>query len=132
MSTYNYKPGLGNAASFSVSGIPFVSGGISAASATVVEFPKTTRWVVVSNVDGSATLRVGFSENGVDGTNYFEIDQEQISPRFEVKVTEIWLSGSTNVSVMAGLTFIDTEEINNNSLSPSGSNWSGSLDANVG
>ena len=132
MSTYNYKPGLGNAASFQVSGIPYVTGGINATSATGLNFPLTTRWIVVSNVDGSATLRVGFSENGVDGTNYFEIDTEQISPRFEVKVTEIWLSGSSNCSVVAGLTGIETISIDNISVSPSGSNWSGSLNALVG
>ena len=132
MATYNYKPGLGNAASFQVSGIPYVTGGINATSATGLNFPLTTRWIVVSNVDGSATLRVGFSENGVDGTNYFEIDTEQISPRFEVKVTEIWLSGSSNCSVVAGLTGIETISIDNISVSPSGSNWSGSLNALVG
>jgi hypothetical protein len=132
MSTYNYKPGLGNAASFQVSGIPYVTGGIDATSATGLSFPLTTRWIVVSNVDGSATLRVGFSENGVDGTNYFEVDQNQISPRVEVKATQIWLSGSSNCSVVAGLTGIETVNIDNISVSPSGSNWSGSLNALVG
>jgi len=33
---------------------------------------------------------------------------------------------------MAGLTGIETRQINNSSVSPSGSNWSGSLQALVG
>jgi len=39
---------------------------------------------------------------------------------------------SSRVSVMAGLTYIKTDEINNVAVSPSGSNWSGSLNAKVG
>jgi hypothetical protein len=132
MSTYNYKPGLGNAASFQVSGIPYVTGGIDATSATGLSFPLTTRWIVISNVDGNNTLKVGFSQNGVNGTNYFEVDQEQISPKLEIKATELWLSGSNNCSVVAGLTYITSDNINNVSISPSGSNWSGSLNALVG
>jgi len=132
MATYNYKPGLGNAASFQVSGVPYVTGGIDASSTTGLNFPLTTRWIVVSNVGGNATLKVGFSENGVDGTNYFEVLTNEISPRLEVKVTEIWLTGSNNCSVVAGLTGIETVNIDNIAISPSGSNWSGSLNANVG
>ena len=132
MSTYNYKPGLGNAASFQVSGIPYVTGGINATQAVGLNFPLTTRWIVVSNVDGNATLKVGFSQNGVDKTNYFEVDQNQISPKLEVKATQVWLSGSNNCSVVAGLTYITTDNINNATVSPSGTNWSGSLNANVG
>ena len=132
MTTYNYKPGLGNAASFQVSGVPYVTGGIDASITTGLNFPVTTRWIVVSNVGGNATLKVGFSENGVAGTNYFEVLTNEISPRLEVKVTEIWLTGSNNCSVVAGLTGIETVNIDNIAISPSGSNWSGSLNANVG
>ena len=132
MTTYNYKPGLGNAASFQVSGVPYVTGGIDASSTTGLNFPLTTRWIVVSNVGGNATLKVGFSENGVAGTNYFEVLSDEISPRLEVKVTEIWLTGSNNCSVVAGLTGIETVNIDNIAISPSGSNWSGSLNALVG
>ena len=121
MTTYNYKPGLGNAASFQVSGVPYVTGGIDASSTTGLNFPLTTRWIVVSNVGGNATLKVGFSENGVAGTNYFEVLSDEISPRLEVKVTEIWLTGSNNCSVVAGLTGIETVNIDNIAISPSGS-----------
>ncbi len=141
MATYTYKPGLGNAASYEVSGIPYVSGSIDCLSdggggggGEQLKFPLTTRWVVVSN-DGAngETVRIAFSNNGMlHNNNYYEVAEGQQSPRLEVKVTEIYLSGSSRVSVMAGLTYIKTDEINNVAVSPSGSNWSGSLNAKVG
>lgn len=136
MTTYNYKPGLGNAASYEVSGIPYVTGGLNPAGGEIaLSFPQVTRWVVVSNTDATAanTVKIGFSSNGVGGENYYLLSGSQTTPRLEVKVTELYLNGaSTNVSVMAGLTSIETTNINNLNISPSGSNWSGSLNSNVG
>ena len=133
MSTYNYKPGLGNAASFQVSGIPYVTGGIDLSAGDVsLDFPSVTNWIVVSVGDGN-TCNVGFSLLGVQNENYLKITGTTVSPRFDIKATQLHLSGtSADVSVMAGLTFIDAGQINNSSLSPSGSNWSGSLNALVG
>ena len=136
MTTYNYRPGLGNAASYEVSGIPYVTGGLNPAGGEIaLSFPQVTRWVVVSNTDPVAanTVKIGFSSNGVGGSNYYLLSGSQTTPRLEVKVTELYLNGaSTNVSVMAGLTSIETLNVNNLSISPSGSNWSGSLNSNVG
>lgn len=129
-----YSSGLGNVPSYQVSGIPFVTGGISAATATKVSFPYVTRWIEIANY-GTSEVRVGFSQNGVNGTNYYRVGKagtagyNHTSVRLEVKATEIWLSGSTSVDIMAGLTTIPAARINNSAVSPSGSNWSGS--ANV-
>ncbi len=136
MASYNYKPGLGNVGSFQVSGVPYVTGGVNCTAAAVkIAFPTVTSWVSITNHD--AELRIGFSKNGVDGTNYFRLHEEGGNShpppaRFELKVTEIWISGSTSVDVCAGLTGIESININNQSVSPSGSNWSGSLGALVG
>ena len=132
MASYNYKPGLGNVGSFQVSGAPFVSGGINATSATRVSFPTVTRWIVVVNPHPTDNVKVGFSENGVNGSNYAYVAAGERSPRLELKVTEIWLAGSAAVDVMAGLTGIESFSINNSAISPRGSNWSGSLGALVG
>jgi hypothetical protein len=136
MTTYNYKPGLGNAASYEVSGIPYITGGLDPSAAEVsLSFPLVTRWVVVSNTDPAAanTVKIGFSSNGVGGSNYYLLSGSQTTPRLEVKVTELYLNGaSTNVSVIAGLTGIESVNINNQNVSPSGSNWSGSINATVG
>lgn len=138
MSTDNYKPGLGNVASYQVAGIPYVTGGIDCSASTVgLEFPLVTNWIAVTNHDSANHARVGFSKNGVEGTNYFRLHKDQSSGPptpivFNVKATEIWISGSTSVDVVAGLTGIETLSINNANISPDGRNWSGSAGALVG
>ena len=130
-----YSAGLGNVGSYQVSGIPFVTGAINATSATKVSFPYVTRWIEVVNYSTSADVRVGFSQNGVNGTRYFRVGRAATagynhnSVRLEIKATELWLSGANGVDVVAGLTNIPTARIDNSANSPSGSNWSGS--ANV-
>ena len=123
MPTYNYKAGLGNVGSYQVAGIPYVTGSIASSVAAIrIVFPSVTSWVMVSNVGGSAGVKGGFSKNGID----------QVTPRLELKLTELWISGANEVSVMAGLTGISETNINNSTVSPSGSNWSGSVGALVG
>lgn len=130
MSNYlNYKNGLGHAAAYQVSGKPFAQGGISvpgSGSGTPVklEFPKVTSWFSICN-NGNHHIRLGFSEAGVLGSNYFCIheDNHPTYNHFDLKVTEIWMisaNGSAQeTDVMAGLTSIETESIENN--------WSGSV-----
>ena len=132
MATFNYKPGLGNAAAYQVSGIPWVSGGIDATAEDPhrIDFPSVTSWITVAN-DDKIPCKVSFSAAG-QASNYFVVPSGSISPRLEVKVTELYLGASTNVSVVAGLTAIATTSIDDSPLSPSGSNWKGSLEALVG
>jgi hypothetical protein len=154
MATYTYKPGLGQSAAYQVSGKPFVSGTIDAKThkplgatgvgPAVVNFPNVTNWVMVINHDTANDCRVGFSQNGVNRKgpnpqgNYIVVGNKEAngSPTalgpLDLKVTQLWLSGSTNVDVIAGLTYIDASDINNASVSPDGTNWSGSLGAQVG
>jgi hypothetical protein len=122
---YKYGTGLSNVGSYQSSGKPFVSGGLDASETMSVEFPSVSRWIYVVN-NTTDVCRVGFSELGVDdtGTNYFTVRGETASERFEVKVSQVWLSGSGDVDVFAGLTGISPDRITN--ISPSGSNWSGS------
>jgi intein-encoded DNA endonuclease-like protein len=140
--SFIYSPGLQNVASYKVSGIPFVTGGINAtgASAVKISFPYVTRWISFSNMDTTNEAKIAFSANGLTTSNYFRIakysgvagplDTETAeSVRFELKVTELWITGSNSFDIIAGLTNIPVERINNSANSPSGSNWSGS--ANV-
>jgi hypothetical protein len=133
-----YKVGLHNVGSYQVSGKPFVSGGVDATNAVKVEFPMVTSWVAVTNNDNGVQLKVGFSENGVSGSNYFSVygrgtnaGASNKAPQptvYDLKVTEIWLYGAADVDVLAGLTSISKNDINNSSNSPSSPyiNWSGS------
>ena len=143
---YKYGTGLGNVGSYQVAGKPFASGGLNALEnqsdqPISIHFPSVTRWIYVINHDNTRACDVGFSQIGLDGDNYFTIPPaftgsanagapagtgfSQNSVRLELKVNEIWLTGSTNVDVVAGLTGIDGARINN--ISPSGSSWSGSI-----
>lgn len=141
MSHFLNQPGLGYAAAYQVSGIPFVSGGIDCRNDGLpiheVHFASVTNWIIITNNSNTA-CKVGFSERGLNpglpagGDNYFMVPSGSMSPRMELKVTSIFLSGSTDVDVMAGLTAINTREIDSSALSPSGSNWSGSSAALVG
>ena len=123
---YKYGTGLSNVGSYQSSGKPFVSGGISARTgeAHVVSFPSVTRWIYVVNNDTENACEVGFSANGLEGDNYFTVGTDDKSERLEVKVTELYFTGSSNFDVVAGLTGISPDRITN--ISPSGSNWSGS------
>ncbi len=139
MSNFKYTAGLNNVGSYEVSGIPFASASIDCrgAGGLRIVFPFVTRWVLVKNnsfVDAE-DLRVGFSSNGVNaitGNNFFTLhdttnnsqDRSSIMEPMELKITEIWLSGSRNVEVIAGLTNIPNERVDN--ISPDGLNWSGS------
>jgi len=123
MATYKYTSGLGNAAAYQVSGKPFVSGGINCGDAedgddsdshVEIAFPAVTRWVCVSNIDTDAPVKVGFSVNGLKGSNYYEVGGRTISQRLELKCTNLFVSGSPNVSVAAGLTGIPREYIIDN------------------
>jgi len=135
-SDFKYTAGLNHVGSYQVSGIPFATGNLtvpaSGSTPLKIEFPYVTRWFTVAHED-SKHLRFGFSANGVKNSNYF-IAHEDNHPTqngpYEMKITELYLLSDTgqavsNVAVMAGLTNIPVGRIDN--ISPSGSNWSGSV-----
>ena len=140
MSSSNpYYVGLQNVGSYQVSGIPFVSGNITVpiSSSTPVEitFPEVTQRIIVENL-GAEDLRVGFSANGIKGTNYFIVHKHGGGTPsvyhhvdFRVKVSSIYLLSNTGTTttacVAAELSNIDTKLLQVSG--PSGSNWSGSL-----
>ena len=120
--------GINHTPAFQVSGAPYATGSINGTSAVKVNFPYVTRWVVIINNDTSNACKVGFSSTGVQGTNYFTVGkgatgQPTESNRMELKVSELWLYGGTNVDVVAGLTSIPADRTSMGSGLPS---WSGS------
>ena len=135
---YPYGVGLSNVGSYQSSGVPYATSSIAAPSnagtPTEVSFPDVTQRIFVSNVNTASALRVGFSANGVKGTNYFIIPAASSSvvyptQEFRVKVSEIYLlshtTTPTSASVFAELTNISTTLLLNSG--PSGSSWSGSV-----
>lgn len=123
-----HRPGIGNASSYQVSGIPWVSSSLAvpATSSAPLEisFPLVTKSIIVKNIStGSVSLKVGFSANGVSsGFNYFSLSAGE-SFAADLKVTKLYLLSSNgtqlSASVIAGLTNIPATELV--------SNWSGSV-----
>jgi hypothetical protein len=131
-----YSVGLRNVGSYQVAGAPFISGNINTAvtNGIRVAFPYVTSWIKVVNNDGANRTNFGFSQrqvqdNGSAAEKYYTIlGQASGSGELKVKVSEIWLSGSsTNVTVYAGLTNISDNQINNAGVSPSGTDTAGNL-----
>jgi len=123
-----HRPGIGNAASYQVSGIPWVSSSLAvpASGSTTLEisFPQVTKSIIVKNVStGSVQMRVGFSENGVKNSSNFFLLSAGESFAADLKVTKVYLMSNNgtalSASVIAGLTNIPATELVNN--------WSGSL-----
>ena len=131
---YKYSTGLSNVGSYQASGKPFVTGSLSAVDGNPlkISFPSVTRWIyVINHAAGAAEhCKMGFSENGLAGTNFIRLGPQagnegtQHSERLEIKVTEVYFTGSGDFDLIAGLTGIDIERINN--ISTDGTNWSGS------
>ena len=99
------------------------------------DFQRVSKVVQVTNLDSTYanTLRVGFTLNGVNGTNYFSIPGGT-SVEFDVRVKSIFIradsSGAFKYSVFAGLTTIATGQMPELTASLSGSDgvipgWSG-------
>jgi hypothetical protein len=120
-----HMPGLGNASSYQVSAKPFLSSSVpvpvSGATTLSVSFPQVTSFVTIRNLTAGSQMRLGFSDAGVKGSNYYLIlGGEQLTT--EVKCSKIVLMSnnatSLSASLLAGLTNIPATELPNN--------WSGS------
>ena len=121
------KVGIGNQAAYQVSAIPYASGSIevpdSGSSPVEISFPNVSRFVTVKNT-GTPDIRVGFSENGVEGANYFSLAQDE-SYTGEWKIVRLYIlseGAAGEAAVIAGLTSIGTEDLESGALD----NWSGS------
>ena len=120
---HNYKSGLGNVPSYQISSIPYCTASVPIDVSTPVEvkFYNITRFITVRN-DGLNPLRLGFSSNGVQGTNYIQLTSPGESFSADFRLSELYListGGPTTGSIIAGLTTIarPTEF----------TNWSGSV-----
>jgi hypothetical protein len=131
---FDYRAGLGNVGSYQSSAKPFLSSSIhvSASNDIVkIDFVNVTRFITIKNTGPDQTneveIRVGFSENGVNGVednNYFTINnQESFSADWRVnavylRVNPTGATTNATASVIAGLTTIASQELFHN--------WTGS------
>jgi len=125
--SWRTEVGLNHVPAYQVSGRPFATGGLDARETISVDFPYLTRWIYIHN-SGADDLKVGYSLAGVSGSYFFRVpsrssNREGNSARLEVKVSQLWFTGSTDFDVAAGLTTISPERVSG-SLGP---NFSGSI-----
>jgi hypothetical protein len=116
--SYQANVGLNHTPAYQVSGRPFATGSVNVTASTKVDFPYLTRWFQVIN-KSATPVNVGFSRAGVTnvpagGTNFIAVDASGSSGYgksdvYEIKISELWLSGSTSVDVIAGLTTVPVE-----------------------
>lgn len=115
---YIPKPGLNHVGSYQVSSVPFLTGALTVPIVTntplTVTFPSVTKRIIVHVLDTNS-VRVGFSSNGVKGTNYFLADGDKANntaQMFDMNVrgTKLYLlsndSNTVSVCVAAELTGI--------------------------
>ena len=112
-------PHHGMVSEYQASGVPFVTSSAAGEAQTTpiqVTFPYVTRWVQVFNTDINGDLRVGFTQNGVNGgptKNFVVLNKTNQTARWEVKCTSLWLrNNGTNstFSIIAGLTNVSAEQ----------------------
>jgi len=134
MPVHQYGVGLHNVGSYQVSGMPFCSGSISArgANAVVVQFPYVTQWIQITNHDTTNELSCSFTPEGMSGSNFFKIHSADNSDKgntyglvLPVKCTRLYFTGSADFDIVAGLTGISINRINEVSPSGSGVNFYG-------
>ena len=118
----NYRNGLRTTSAYQVSTIPYASSSISVGTASVVHIPfyNITKNIVVRN-DGANELRFGFSEAGVQDSNYVALVSTGESFNADFKIGDLYLiadGGSTTCTIIAGLTSIPKAH--------DWTNWSGS------
>lgn len=123
-SDFKYTAGFHNVGSYQVSSQPYATASLTvpANSGTPLEisFPTVSKFIIVRNESGSSgDIRVGFSSNGVKGTennNYIILSGSE-SFSADYRVTSVFLLSHTateqTASVIAGLTTIPKRAFDN-------------------
>lgn len=109
MSSFQYtNSGLNNAAEYVASGMPWVSTSIGISTASnVITFPYVTSEIYLHASGGNA--RFGFTDNGVNGTNYFIVNPTDGTTTFKIRCTKLYVradTGAVTLSIGASLTGI--------------------------
>lgn len=116
MTLNNPKGGMGYAAEFQSSALPFTTSSQAMTGVTYkIVFPKVSRFICVKNHSSAGNhIRLGFTSNGVEGGNHYKVDGGSGSGSeiaLELRVKEIFIrsDGATSpgYSIIAGLTNID-------------------------
>ena len=95
------KAGPNSIPAYQMSGIPYLTASY------------VTRFFQVECTDATNGIRVGFSDAGVDGTNYFTVGTNSKSEIYEFRTKDLFIrgnGGSSDFRVIAGLTTISRDQ----------------------
>ena len=124
MSFNHTKAGPNLVPAYQLSGIPYVTASASGEvkgtnnNPLKLEFPFATRFFQIRNTDASNTIRVGFSEAGVQGAetlNYFLVAAGKQSEVLELRCKDLFFNtdhatNTASFQIIAGLTSIERNE----------------------
>lgn len=106
--TFQYRTGLNNVYEYMASGLPYATqSSVTAGTPERVEFPFVTKFFTIKN-GGPDTLYIGFTENGVQGTNRFSLPPSG-SFTGDIRIKDLFVdaeSGTNSFEIIAGLTGI--------------------------
>jgi hypothetical protein len=114
MSIYQYRAGIGNAASYQASGSPFITGSTSLTGIMKIEFPRVTKSITIHELNNNSAVYFYFHSDA-PALNKFCIDnssQNHGPVTIDVKCKEIYISGSgIDFCLYASLTGIEAKEM---------------------
>ena len=121
MATNHPKAGPNSIPAYQMSGVPYVTASVANEVDTTPirhDFPFVTRFFQVKNTDSTHAMRVGFSAEGVKGTetkNYFLLAAGAQTDVLEMRTKTLFFranagSALASFEIIAGLTTIDRNE----------------------
>ncbi len=113
----NPKSGFNYAVEFQSSALPWATSSTATTTPVKIEFPYISRFIMLLNTSAvsSDTIRIGFTQNGVNGSNYIDFVGQTAPSPIELKVKEVWIrskTGSVPYSLLAGLTNVGSNMVN--------------------
>lgn len=117
MTLDNPKGGIGYAAEFQSSALPWVTASVApniSGGMLRLDFPKVTRFLSFANRELTTNqLRIGFTRNGMSNGFYYLLDGGQ-QVTLELRVKEVYVAGDSSTikfAVCAGLTNINARDM---------------------
>lgn len=94
-------PGPGDQSQYTVAGVPFA---LSGSGYQQIDFPYLTQWIWIHT--NSGTTNVAFTQNGLTHGYLFSVGTSTNPPIMPLRLRSLFVSGSGNWEVVAGLTMV--------------------------
>ena len=105
--SYLPKPSVTSVPEYQLSGLPFCqTKSVAGNDEGEFNFPRVTRWIVITS---DKPTKVYFkSGNDADNNQYFNLPENGVTPRLEIRCADLYVkpTGNASISVIAGLTHV--------------------------